>query len=167
MKSRFILVSLLLSIAISSFASIQHETLSNTKVSYKNGLAGTAETLKINGTKIKISYDDFFGIYAYDYAGTSIYTNSAASASSDVLKLFPAGSVIDGTNSLNADGATGNGTVTPGNESEGIHYIGFRTAAGNNGWIKIHIVPGSHFEILEYAYESIPNEPITAGEGHI
>ena len=83
----------------------------------------------------------------------------------DDLKLFTENEAIDGSHYLNTDGGTGFGvTYTPGAEPAGIHYIGFKTTAGQNGWIKINVTPSVKYEILEYAYDDEIGKAINAGD---
>jgi hypothetical protein len=162
-----LLLSILFIAGLSSFATITHVSTFE-MVSYSaSGPGGEEATIHIPGSTIHIKYNMVYGVYIQDSVwDNTIYTNSPASTSSDQLKLYTAGEAIDGSNYLNAYGGSsfGDGSIPAGSEGSGLHYVGFQTASGMNGWIELFIEEGSLIEILGYAYETEVGVSIDAGD---
>tara|TARA_B110000977_G_scaffold39101_1_gene52443 strand:+ start:1897 stop:2970 length:1074 start_codon:yes stop_codon:yes gene_type:complete len=170
-KIKLSLVFCLLIISNLIFGSIIHVPNINTTVAYSTGGGfPTPITLTVDATDIEFTYDDFMGIKAQNYNSVTgnIFTVTPAETYSDGLKLYQLNDPIDGSNFLNIDGATAFGPMPlqPGQEPEGIHYVGIKTANNNFAWIMIEVVSGVELIIMGYAFED-NGSPIDAGDNGI
>lgn len=162
MKMKTTLLLLLLAISNSNFAAIVHQNVNATVSFDPGGFMGTYD-LTINGTVIGCGYNGTSGIWFGDNNFSNSIVVTELGTPADRLKIFTAGQLVDGTWQVNLDGFTSYNEPTIGSETAGIRYIGLKTIANNFVWVKINVIPGVSYQIMEYAYETNANTGIMAG----
>lgn len=146
-------------------AEIVHVTVDET-CEFGDGFeTGSIVNLSVDGTEITFAYTDFQGIHLSDptWMEDIILTNSTPDVYTDEIKFFEEGDAVDDSYFVNVDGWTG-AIMTPGEEPGGVHFFGFKTVSGKFGWIKIDMIPGESYKVIEYAYENTAGMAINAGQ---